>query len=142
MISIHLEDPNKEAGDFGDPLGLGQYNEEFRNKEINNGRFAMFPGRQKVNYEATWRPMGQFTLSPRGAALTGAALVAAPSFLAPSSIPRVEAHTQLSSAQTQRSSADISHLAVAGVVTSALAAVRVGKSKATRALKLSECLQA
>lgn len=26
------QDPNKEAGDFGDPLGLGQYNEEFRNK--------------------------------------------------------------------------------------------------------------
>ena len=27
------KDPNKEAGDFGDPAGLGQYNEEFRNKE-------------------------------------------------------------------------------------------------------------
>ena len=29
------KDPNKEAGDFGDPAGLGQYNEEFRNKEPN-----------------------------------------------------------------------------------------------------------
>ena len=28
------KDPNKEAGDFGDPAGLGQYNEEFRNKEM------------------------------------------------------------------------------------------------------------
>ena len=27
------QDPNKEAGDFGDPAGLGQYNEEFRNKD-------------------------------------------------------------------------------------------------------------
>eukprot|EP00435_Cladocopium_sp_Y103_P047420 s2379_g13.t3 len=67
---LRRQDPNKEAGDFGDPLGLGQYNEEFRNKarslnlslvgfpwtlmgieqhalfpargELNNGRFAMF----------------------------------------------------------------------------------------------------
>ena len=44
MIRTPWQDPNKEAGDFGDPLGLGQYNEEFRNKEINNGRFAMFLG--------------------------------------------------------------------------------------------------
>jgi len=29
----YWKDPNKEAGDFGDPAGLGQYNEEFRNKE-------------------------------------------------------------------------------------------------------------
>ncbi|CAL1159256.1 unnamed protein product [Cladocopium goreaui] len=41
-LAVWTQDPNKEAGDFGDPLGLGQYNEEFRNKEINNGRFAMF----------------------------------------------------------------------------------------------------
>eukprot|EP00434_Breviolum_minutum_P034575 symbB.v1.2.030607.t1/scaffold3404.1/size57568/1 len=41
-LAIWTQDPNKEAGDFGDPAGLGQYNEEFRNKELNNGRFAMF----------------------------------------------------------------------------------------------------
>jgi len=32
----------KEPGNFGDPLGLGQYNEDMRNRELNNGRFAMF----------------------------------------------------------------------------------------------------
>eukprot|EP00434_Breviolum_minutum_P041837 symbB.v1.2.037220.t1/scaffold5435.1/size40275/3 len=41
-LAVWTQDPNKEAGDFGDPAGLGQYNEEFRNKELNNGRFAMF----------------------------------------------------------------------------------------------------
>lgn len=37
---------DKEAGDFGDPLGLagkiGEYDDEWRNRELNNGRFAMF----------------------------------------------------------------------------------------------------
>jgi light-harvesting complex I chlorophyll a/b binding protein 1 len=32
---------DKEPGNFGDPLGLNMYNPEMRNKEINNGRFAM-----------------------------------------------------------------------------------------------------
>jgi light-harvesting complex I chlorophyll a/b binding protein 1 len=41
-LAIWTQDANKEAGNFGDPVGLGQYNEEMRNKEINNGRFAMF----------------------------------------------------------------------------------------------------
>ncbi|CAJ1340883.1 unnamed protein product [Effrenium voratum] len=41
-LAVWTQDPNKEAGDFGDPVGLGQYNEEMRNKELNNGRFAMF----------------------------------------------------------------------------------------------------
>ncbi|CAJ1338957.1 unnamed protein product [Effrenium voratum] len=40
------QDPNKEPGDFGDPLGIadkfGKYDDEWRNREINNGRFAMF----------------------------------------------------------------------------------------------------
>ncbi|CAE8644838.1 unnamed protein product [Polarella glacialis] len=36
------QDPNKEPGNFGDPLNLGQYSFEMRNKEVNNGRFAMF----------------------------------------------------------------------------------------------------
>lgn len=31
----------KEAGNFGDPLGLGQYTPEMRNIELNNARFAM-----------------------------------------------------------------------------------------------------
>ena len=37
------QDPNKEAGDFGDPLGLGQYNEEFRNKARSLGSPAGIP---------------------------------------------------------------------------------------------------
>lgn len=32
----------KEPGNFGDPLGLGQYNDDMRNRELNNGRMAMF----------------------------------------------------------------------------------------------------
>lgn len=32
----------KEPGNFGDPLGLGQYTNDMRNREINNGRMAMF----------------------------------------------------------------------------------------------------
>jgi len=35
------ENPDKEPGNFGDPLGLGMYTEEMRNKELNNGRMAM-----------------------------------------------------------------------------------------------------
>merc|ERR1719326_766397 len=31
----------KEVGDFGDPLKLGQYTDDFRMKELNNGRMAM-----------------------------------------------------------------------------------------------------
>merc|ERR1719226_276 len=36
------EDPSKEPGNFGDPVGLNQYNQEMRERELNNGRFAMF----------------------------------------------------------------------------------------------------
>lgn len=32
----------KEPGNFGDPLGLGQYDNDMRNRELNNGRVAMF----------------------------------------------------------------------------------------------------
>jgi len=39
---VWTQDPNKEVGDFGDPLGMAMYTEDMRNKEINNGRFAMF----------------------------------------------------------------------------------------------------
>merc|ERR1719229_514030 len=41
-LGLWTEDPSKEPGNFGDPLGLGQYNEEMRAREVNNGRFAMF----------------------------------------------------------------------------------------------------
>lgn len=36
------EDPSKEPGNFGDPVGLNQYNQEMRERELNNGRMAMF----------------------------------------------------------------------------------------------------
>jgi len=36
------QEPNTEPGNFGDPLGLGMYDDEMRNRELNNGRFAMF----------------------------------------------------------------------------------------------------
>jgi len=41
-LVLWVQDPSKNPGDFGDPVGLGQYNEDMRNREINNGRFAMF----------------------------------------------------------------------------------------------------
>lgn len=34
--------PFKEPGDFGDPLGFGIYDKDMRNRELNNGRAAMF----------------------------------------------------------------------------------------------------
>jgi len=39
---VWTEKPNKEPGNFGDPLGFDQYTEDVRNRELNNGRFAMF----------------------------------------------------------------------------------------------------
>jgi len=41
-LGVWTEDPSKEPGNFGDPVGLGQYNEDMRARELNNGRFAMF----------------------------------------------------------------------------------------------------
>jgi len=41
-LSIWAQEDDREPGNFGDPLGLGMYSEEMRNREINNGRFAMF----------------------------------------------------------------------------------------------------
>eukprot|EP00933_Yihiella_yeosuensis_P005294 TRINITY_DN109783_c0_g1_i1.p1 TRINITY_DN109783_c0_g1~~TRINITY_DN109783_c0_g1_i1.p1 ORF type:complete len:304 (-),score=83.63 TRINITY_DN109783_c0_g1_i1:129-1040(-) len=41
-LFVWTEDPNKEPGDFGDPANLGDYSEESRHRELNNGRFAMF----------------------------------------------------------------------------------------------------
>jgi len=36
------QDPTREIGDFGDPLNVKMYDDEMRNRELNNGRFAMF----------------------------------------------------------------------------------------------------
>mmetsp|Transcript_9031 Transcript_9031/g.23410 ORF Transcript_9031/g.23410 Transcript_9031/m.23410 type:complete len:399 (-) Transcript_9031:135-1331(-) len=41
-LSIWAQDENLEPGNFGDPLGLGMYDTEMRNRELNNGRAAMF----------------------------------------------------------------------------------------------------
>ncbi|CAE8611721.1 unnamed protein product [Polarella glacialis] len=41
-LAVWTEDDKKEPGNFGDPAGFNMYNPEMRNKEINNGRMAMF----------------------------------------------------------------------------------------------------
>jgi len=41
MEQTWRQDPNREPGNFGDPFGLGMYDTDMRNREINNGRFAM-----------------------------------------------------------------------------------------------------
>eukprot|EP00413_Alexandrium_margalefii_P049453 CAMPEP_0204610750 /NCGR_PEP_ID=MMETSP0661-20131031/61668_1 /ASSEMBLY_ACC=CAM_ASM_000606 /TAXON_ID=109239 /ORGANISM="Alexandrium margalefi, Strain AMGDE01CS-322" /LENGTH=387 /DNA_ID=CAMNT_0051622575 /DNA_START=62 /DNA_END=1226 /DNA_ORIENTATION=+ len=41
-LFVWTQDPAKEVGDFGDPVGLGMYDDDMRSKELNNGRFAMF----------------------------------------------------------------------------------------------------
>ncbi|CAE7652436.1 FCPA, partial [Symbiodinium microadriaticum] len=41
-LGAWTESAEKEPGNFGDPAGLGQYTQEMREREINNGRFAMF----------------------------------------------------------------------------------------------------
>ena len=41
-LAVWVQDPAKEPGNFGNPAGWGSYDDEMRNKEINNGRFAMF----------------------------------------------------------------------------------------------------
>merc|ERR1712203_763189 len=41
-LGVWTEDSSKEPGNFGDPLGLGQYDMEMRARELNNGRFTMF----------------------------------------------------------------------------------------------------
>lgn len=41
-LSFWAQQDDREPGDFGDPLGLRMYDTEMRNRELNNGRFAMF----------------------------------------------------------------------------------------------------
>mmetsp|Transcript_138486 Transcript_138486/g.336587 ORF Transcript_138486/g.336587 Transcript_138486/m.336587 type:complete len:205 (-) Transcript_138486:17-631(-) len=40
-LSLWTQIEDREPGDFGDPLGLNMYDTDMRNREINNGRFAM-----------------------------------------------------------------------------------------------------
>jgi len=40
-LQVWAQNPNDEPGNFGDPLGLGMYDDEMRNRELANGRFAM-----------------------------------------------------------------------------------------------------
>ena len=37
-----MQDPAEEPGNFCNPVGRGSYDDNMRNKEFNNGRFAMF----------------------------------------------------------------------------------------------------
>lgn len=41
-LAFWAQDEQRQPGDFGDPFGLGMYDDEMRNRELNNGRFAMF----------------------------------------------------------------------------------------------------
>lgn len=41
-LTVWSQDEKKAPGDFGNPLGLGPLDDDMRNRELNNGRFAMF----------------------------------------------------------------------------------------------------
>jgi len=41
-FTLFKQEDNKEPGNFNDPAGLGDYSTDSRNRELNNGRFAMF----------------------------------------------------------------------------------------------------
>lgn len=43
-LGLWTEKSEREPGNFGDPLGLNQYTDDMRNRELNNGRFAMIAG--------------------------------------------------------------------------------------------------
>ena len=40
-LGIWVRDPAEEPSNFCNPVGWGSYDDDMRNKEINNGRFAM-----------------------------------------------------------------------------------------------------
>merc|ERR550514_466405 len=67
------DNKDKEPGNFGDPFGVKMYTEEMRNKEINNGRFAMicvlgiFAAEMASGKDA----MQQFGLAAVGKSATG-----------------------------------------------------------------------
>merc|ERR1712151_475508 len=49
ILELRMSDDGKEPGNFGDPVGIltssggvGAYDDQWRNMEINNGRLAMF----------------------------------------------------------------------------------------------------
>merc|ERR1719378_1923965 len=80
-LALWTQDPKKEVGDFGDPVGLGMYDLDMRNRELNNGRMAMFAalgiisadlltgkdGMQQLGLGA----LGRATAPNEGAALAG-----------------------------------------------------------------------
>mmetsp|Transcript_87873 Transcript_87873/g.273032 ORF Transcript_87873/g.273032 Transcript_87873/m.273032 type:complete len:271 (+) Transcript_87873:108-920(+) len=41
LEQVWKQSPDQEVGNFGDPFGLGMYDVDMRNRELNNGRFAM-----------------------------------------------------------------------------------------------------
>jgi len=41
-FTLFKQEDKKEPGNFGDPLNFGDYSVDSRNRELNNGRFAMF----------------------------------------------------------------------------------------------------
>mmetsp|Transcript_135688 Transcript_135688/g.421574 ORF Transcript_135688/g.421574 Transcript_135688/m.421574 type:complete len:196 (-) Transcript_135688:67-654(-) len=56
--------PAAQPGSYGDPFSFGQYTEEMRNKELNNGRMAMFAVTGQLAAELTTGldPVQQFGL--------------------------------------------------------------------------------
>jgi len=56
--------PSKEPGSYGDPLKLGQYTLDMRNRELNNGRMAMFAMLGQIVAESVTGkdPVAQFGL--------------------------------------------------------------------------------
>merc|ERR1719333_1633823 len=85
-LAVWTQDPKKEVGYFGDPVGLGMYDLDMRNRELNNGRMAMFAalgiisadlltgkdGMQQLGLGA----LGRATAPKEAAALAGATAAA------------------------------------------------------------------
>merc|ERR1719191_543556 len=74
-LGVWTQSPSKEPGNFGDPLGLGMYDEDMRNKEINNGRMAMF---SIIGILAAEGLTGKDAIQQFGTALGATAAEAAP----------------------------------------------------------------